>query len=123
MSLTGKVALITGASNGIGKTVALRLAADGASVIINYHTDAASASALVAQIGPDRALAVQADVSDLASIDKLVSAAVARFGKIDIVMPNGTSSPTQPTDPLLMTMARSRHPPHARSRRHHAGGL
>ena len=91
MSLTGKVALVTGASNGIGKSVALRLAADGASLVINYLTDATSANALVSQIGADRALAVQADVSDLADIDKLVSAAVQRFGKIDIVMPNGPS--------------------------------
>ncbi|KAK1829972.1 hypothetical protein QBC39DRAFT_412377 [Podospora conica] len=88
MSLTNKVALITGASNGIGASVALRLAADGASVVINYLTDAASAAALVSRIGPDRALAVQADVSQLNDITKLVDAAVARFGKIDIVMPN-----------------------------------
>ncbi|KAK0751866.1 hypothetical protein B0T18DRAFT_486344 [Schizothecium vesticola] len=88
MSLTGKVALITGASNGIGKAVALRLAADGASIVINYHTDGASATALVSRIGADRALAVQADVSQLDSITALVDAAVARFGKIDILMPN-----------------------------------
>lgn len=94
MSLTGKVALITGASNGIGKAVALRLAADGASIVINYLTDAASANALVSLIGADRALAVQADVSQFESITALVDAAVARFGKIDIIMPNGTPSPS-----------------------------
>ena len=99
MSLTGKVALVTGASNGIGKSVALRLAADGASLVINYLTDAASADALVSQIGADRALAVQADVSDLSDIDKLVSAAVERFGKIDIVMPNGPSFSLLPKPP------------------------
>lgn len=95
MSLTGKVALITGASNGIGKAVALRLAADGASIVVNYLTDATSANALVSHVGADRALAVQADVSQLDSITTLVDAAVARFGKIDIIMPNGT--PTVPT--------------------------
>ena len=99
MSLAGKVALVTGASNGIGKSVALRLAADGASLVINYLTDATSANALVSQIGADRALAVQADVSDLSDIDKLVSAAVERFGKIDIVMPNGPSIPHLPKPP------------------------
>ncbi|KAL4814509.1 hypothetical protein BDW67DRAFT_165883 [Aspergillus spinulosporus] len=88
MSLTGKVALITGASKGIGKATAQRLASEGASLVINYNTDAASAQALVDEIGQDRALAVQADASKLADIDRLVDAAVAKFGKIDILIPN-----------------------------------
>ncbi|KAH8901041.1 NAD(P)-binding protein [Thozetella sp. PMI_491] len=86
--LSGKVALITGASKGIGKAVAQRLAADGASVVINYNSDSASADALVASIGADRALAVQADVSKVSEVTRLVDAAVEKFGKIDIVMPN-----------------------------------
>ncbi|AEO70636.1 b3284cac-e1f4-43de-a7de-22c70bf3d0b2 [Thermothielavioides terrestris] len=88
MSLSGKVALITGGSKGIGRAVAQRLAADGASVVINFKSDSKAADELVAEIGADRALAVQADVSKLDDIEKLVNAAVARFGKIDIVMPN-----------------------------------
>ncbi|KAL4973666.1 hypothetical protein BDW66DRAFT_141731 [Aspergillus desertorum] len=88
MSLSGKIALITGASKGIGKATAQRLASEGASLVINYNTDASSAQALVEEIGEDRALAVQADVSKLADIDRLVEAAVAKFGKIDILIPN-----------------------------------
>jgi len=86
--LSGKVAIVTGASKGIGKAVVERLAADGASVVINYNSDAASANAVVKAIGADRALAVQADVSKVAEIQKLVDATVEKFGKIDILMPN-----------------------------------
>ncbi|KAJ5577630.1 uncharacterized protein N7459_006594 [Penicillium hispanicum] len=88
MSLTGKVALITGSSKGIGKATALRLASEGASLAINYLSDSAAANSLVEQIGTDRALAVQADVSNLSDLDRLVDATVAKFGKIDIVIPN-----------------------------------
>ncbi|TPX18496.1 uncharacterized protein E0L32_011609 [Thyridium curvatum] len=89
MSLQGKVALITGASKGIGKAVALRLASEGASVVVGYGTDKAAADAVVAEIGgPDRAVAVGADASRVADIERLVSAAVARFGRIDVLVPN-----------------------------------
>ncbi|KAL2161726.1 hypothetical protein VTH06DRAFT_8288 [Thermothelomyces fergusii] len=88
MSLSGKVALITGASKGIGRATAERLAAEGASVVINYLNSREDAEGLVAKIGADRALAVQADASKIGDIEKLVAAAVEKFGKIDIVMPN-----------------------------------
>ncbi|KAK4231076.1 hypothetical protein QBC38DRAFT_466780 [Podospora fimiseda] len=88
MSLSGKVFLITGASKGIGRAIALKVAADGASVVINYLSDSKAADALVLTIGPDRALAVQADVSKIPDIEKLVAAAVQKFGKIDVVIPN-----------------------------------
>jgi 3-oxoacyl-[acyl-carrier protein] reductase len=90
MSLTGKVFLITGASKGIGRATAERVAADGASVVINYLSDSKAADEVVSKIGADRALAVQADVSQLADIEKLVAAAVDKFGKIDVVIPNGS---------------------------------
>ena len=86
--LSGKVAIITGSSKGIGKAVAERLAADGASVVINYNSDSKAADTMVAEIGADRALAVQADVSTIPGVEKLVNATVQKFGKIDVVMPN-----------------------------------
>ncbi|OJJ01926.1 hypothetical protein ASPVEDRAFT_150675 [Aspergillus versicolor CBS 583.65] len=93
MSLSGKVVLITGASKGIGKATAQRLASEGASVVLNYNTDATSASELVQEIGQDRALAVQADASRLPDLDRLVEAAVAKFGKIDVLIPNAGIMP------------------------------
>ncbi|KAK4031625.1 hypothetical protein C8A01DRAFT_41930 [Parachaetomium inaequale] len=88
MSLQGKVILITGGSKGIGRATAERVAADGASVVINYLSDSKAADEVVAKIGADRALAVQADASKIPDIEKLVAAAVDKFGKIDVVMPN-----------------------------------
>ncbi|GLI72828.1 hypothetical protein PoHVEF18_001012 [Penicillium ochrochloron] len=88
MSLSGKVVLITGSSKGIGKAAALRVASEGANVVINYLRDPAAANTLVDQIGTERALAVQADASKMADLDRLVDAAVARFGKIDVLIPN-----------------------------------
>ncbi|KAK4451335.1 60S ribosomal L40 [Podospora aff. communis PSN243] len=93
MSQTNKVFVITGASKGIGKAIALRAARDGASIVINYLSDKSSADALVSQIGSNRALAVQADASTLEGIDKLISAAVEKFGKIDVVIPNAGTMP------------------------------
>lgn len=88
MSLIGKVALITGSSQGIGKATALRLANEGANVVINYASNASAANELVEQIGTDRAIAIQADVSSTSGLDILVDATVSKFGKIDILIPN-----------------------------------
>ncbi|KAJ0288618.1 hypothetical protein COL922a_014299 [Colletotrichum nupharicola] len=88
MSLSGKVILITGASKGIGKATALRVAGEGANLVINYLSGAESAQSLVKEVGEERALAVQADASKLEDLDRLVEAAVAKFGKIDILIPN-----------------------------------
>lgn len=84
MSLAGKVALITGASKGIGRAAALRPARDGASVVINYISDASGASEVVEEIGSNKALAIQADAGNVAAITDLVEQTVAKFGKIDI---------------------------------------
>jgi 3-oxoacyl-[acyl-carrier protein] reductase len=89
MSLTGKVFLITGASRGIGRAIALRAAKEGASVVVNYNRDAAAAEAVVAEMGgPERGLAVQADASSVADMGRLVDETVRRFGKIDVLIPN-----------------------------------
>ncbi|RMZ76238.1 hypothetical protein DV738_g5041, partial [Chaetothyriales sp. CBS 135597] len=86
--LAGKVALITGGSKGIGKATALHLAAQGASIVVNYSSDTAAAEAVVNEIGADQALAVQANAGDVKDIQRLVDETVAKFGKIDILIPN-----------------------------------
>ncbi|MHB1136054.1 MAG: 3-oxoacyl-[acyl-carrier-protein] reductase [Coriobacteriia bacterium] len=88
--LAGRVALVTGASRGIGAAVALRLAAEGASVVVNFAGRSDAAASVVSEIeqGGGSAIAVQADVSDSAACAALVDAAVARFGRIDILVNN-----------------------------------
>ncbi|PON27120.1 short-chain dehydrogenase [Trichoderma gamsii] len=88
MSLQDKVILITGASSGIGKACAQRLYQEGARIVINYRNDASSANALVDSFGADRAIAVQADAANIDDIDRLVQAAVDKFGRIDTVVAN-----------------------------------
>lgn len=86
MSLAGKVALITGGSKGIGGATALRLARDGATIVINYASDASSAREIVEQIGSDKALAIQGDAGNVAAITDMVEQTVTKFGKIDILV-------------------------------------
>ncbi|MCJ1463909.1 hypothetical protein MMC07_002518 [Pseudocyphellaria aurata] len=93
MALTGAVVLITGGTQGIGRATALRLAQDGAQLVINYSSNSKAAEDLVQQIGSDRALAFKADASQISGIEELVNATVERFGKIDIVIPNATLIP------------------------------
>jgi 3-oxoacyl-[acyl-carrier protein] reductase len=87
-ALSGKVALITGASKGIGRATALRLAQEGARVVITYGSDAAPANELVKTIGGNNAHAVKSDASSLSDIDHLVNDILQKFGKIDILVPN-----------------------------------
>ena len=88
--LTGKVAIVTGASRGIGAAIALRLAADGAKVIVNYNRSKESADAVVASIkksGGD-AVAIKADLADPPQIVPLFDAALKTYGKLDILVNN-----------------------------------
>ena len=88
--LTGKVAVVTGASKGIGAGIAEELAKDGASVIVNYASSASGAEAVVAKIknAGGKAKAVHADVSKPAEAKQLIDAAVTEFGRLDILVNN-----------------------------------
>jgi glucose 1-dehydrogenase len=90
MSLDTKVAIVTGSDSGIGRAIALELAARGASVTINYHKDADAAAATLREIEASggRAQVVQADVSSVSEIQRLVDATVAAFGRLDILVNN-----------------------------------
>jgi 3-oxoacyl-[acyl-carrier protein] reductase len=84
--LAGKVALVTGGSKGIGRATALRLARDGAKVVVNYSSGAEAAEEVVKEIGAENAIAIKADAGNVEEISKLVDATVQKFGKIDIVV-------------------------------------
>lgn len=102
MLLDGKTALVTGASRGIGRAIALRLAAEGASVAINYAGNTAKAEetkAAIEAVGGKAAL-FQADVSDSAQVEQMVAAVTEAFGTIDILVNNAGIT----RDGLLMRM-------------------
>ncbi len=85
--LAGKVALVTGASSGIGRATALRYGIEGAHVVINYRRSASAAESLVQQLSTLGASAVawQADVSSAEDVAAMVAGVLARFGRIDIL--------------------------------------
>ncbi len=88
--LPGKVALVTGASRGIGRAIAERLSRDGAAVVINYARQADAARELAGQIeaAGGRALAVPADVSRVSELVRLFDESLAHFGRLDILVNN-----------------------------------
>jgi 3-oxoacyl-[acyl-carrier protein] reductase len=85
-----KVAIVTGASRGIGAAIATRLAADGFAVIVNYARRAAGTKALVAKIEATggRAVSAQADVSDPVAVERMFDSAQTAFGGIDVLVNN-----------------------------------
>jgi 3-oxoacyl-[acyl-carrier protein] reductase len=88
MSITGKVALITGSSRGIGAELARRLARDGFKVVVNYASGGPAAEAVVEAIraAGGEAIAVQADIADPAAVRALFDAAEGAFGGVDVVV-------------------------------------
>jgi 3-oxoacyl-[acyl-carrier protein] reductase len=88
--LAGKTALVTGASKGIGASIARHLAAAGASVVVNYASSKSGADKVVAEItaAGGKAVAIQADVAQPADITRLVSETKTAFGKLDILVNN-----------------------------------
>lgn len=101
-ALVDKVAIITGASRGIGKATALALAAEGAKVVVNYASSRSSADEVVAAIKAlgQEAIALQADVSQADQVDALVKATLDHYGHIDVLVNNAGIT----RDTLLLRM-------------------
>jgi 3-oxoacyl-[acyl-carrier protein] reductase len=103
IDLTGKSALVTGGSRGIGRAIVLRLATQGADVAFSYRGNEAAANEVVAAIEGlgRRAVAVQADAADPESAETVVKAALEAFGKVDILVNNAGIT----RDDLIMRMS------------------
>ena len=103
MHFADQVAVVTGASRGIGRAIALRLAAGGARVVVNYHSSQAAADEVVEQIqaAGGQAIAVQADVSHPDQAQALIDAAHKAFGRVDILVNNAGTT----RDTLIMRMS------------------
>jgi 3-oxoacyl-[acyl-carrier protein] reductase len=101
--LENKIAIVTGASRGIGAAIAIELASQGAKIVVNHRDSAAQAEAIVAQIiaAGGEAVAIQADVSIFGDAQRLVKETLNRFGRVDILVNNAGTT----RDTLLMMMS------------------
>jgi len=100
--LQGKAAVVTGASRGIGRAIALELGRRGAAVVVNFQRNSAAADEVVAAIRAEdgQAIAVQADVSDFTAAQALIQTAVDAYGRLDILVNNAGTT----RDQLLLMM-------------------
>ena len=100
--LKGKVALVTGASRGIGRAIAERLSRDGAAIAVNYVAQVDEAQKLVAKIESSggKAFAIQADVGRVSEVVRLFDETIARFGKLDILVNNAGLMVTKPVSAM-----------------------
>jgi 3-oxoacyl-[acyl-carrier protein] reductase len=105
MKLEGKVALVTGASRGIGKEIALELAREGANIAVNYAGSEAKASEVAEEINKmgRKAIIIQADVANAESVDAMIKQTVEAFGQLDILVNNAGIT----KDNLIMRMKES----------------
>ena len=100
MNLTGKVTLVTGASRGIGRQIALTLAGYGATVIVNYNGSAAKAEEVVNEITANGGMAesMQCSVSDFEKSKEMIDGIVKKYGRLDILVNNAGVSDSTPID-------------------------
>lgn len=109
LSLTNRVALITGGSRGIGAAAVRLFLQAGASVVFNYQKAAAQAEQLVQECGPDRCHAVACDLTGMETASDLVAATVQRFGRLDILVANHGVWPAEDAGIDQMSDAQWRH--------------
>jgi len=107
--LTGKVALVTGASRNIGRAIALDLAAGGAAVVVNTRTSREAAEGVAREIeaAGGAAIALSADVTDEAQVTSMIEQTVARFGRLDFLVNNAAVRPSHKLDALSLADYRS----------------
>src|SRR6266404_1306293 len=100
--LAGKVAVVTGASKGIGAEIAKQLAAEGAAVVVNYASSKAGADKVVAEIAGNggKAIAVQGDVAKKADINRMFAEMKKAFGQLDVLINNAGIYEMQPLEEL-----------------------
>ena len=101
--LHGRTALVTGAGGGVGKAIAVALAAAGASIVVNYHSNRQAAEETLAAVAANgsEAIAVEADIADSTSVDRLFDESAKRFSSPDILVNNAGMT----RDGLLMRMS------------------
>lgn len=102
--LAGQTAIVTGGSSGIGRGIALAMAAAGARVTVNYHRDRQAGEAVVADIeaGGGTAIAVQADVRKETDVDRMITETLDAFGAVDILVANAGIQKDAPFDEMSL---------------------